>query len=994
MSRSDSRLASEQRGFSRRIPAWLILALGVVANSPLLQADENQDLFDAAEAVLQHHCLSCHSGTQPKGQFSVETADSFFADGYVTPGQFANSHLADVVTPVDGRARMPKHQPPLTSSQRASLQNWIDAGAWWPPQRRIKEAVVADFETWSYAPLSRVTPPTTHNAWVRTPIDAFIAASHARQSLTPATPADRRTLIRRVTFDLTGLPPTPEQVEQFVNDDSPGAWETLVDRLLSSPHYGERWARHWLDVVKYADTHGYDKDKLRHNAWPYRDYVIDSLNADKPYGRFVQEQLAADVLFPDDPTAIPALGFLAAGPWDFIGHVEVPESKQDGLVARNLDRDDMVSNTLNTFCSLTVQCARCHNHKFDPITQRDYYGLQAIFAAVDRADRPYDLSARTRQQRQDLQAKKRRLETELATLQEAVTQLGRQDDVHAQIERLHQQPILKSAQFGYHSRIAASPDEQKWVQLQWDQPQTIARLILHPCHDEFGGIGHGFGFPRQYHVDVLTESDWVTVWKSPSVDAEVGVAAVTIPIEKQGSAVRLVATTLAPRKNDYIFALAELEVLDGQARNLAQTAGITAKDSIEAAPRWQTVNLTDGRFPQVGPPEQQRQYERLIERFRADYAAIWTPQRRAERDQLQRQIADISSALQTLSESQVVYAATTAFKPQGNFHPTNGHPRQIRLLHRGNVGQPGELVSPCVIATAPGDTHRLPSDLTDGQRRAALAQWITGTDNPFVWRSIVNRVWQYHFGHGLVPSANDFGRMGQSPSHPELLDWLAIHFRDSGQSLKNLHRLIVTSSVYRQSSANHLGNAKIDSSNRFLWRFQRRRLDAEEIRDGMLAVSGVLNKQRGGPGFYLFALERTEHSPHYEYHQFDPTDPASHRRSIYRFIVRSQPDPWMTSLDCADSSQSTPTRTETVTALQALSLLNSRFTVTMADLFARSLAAETDDPSQQVRLAVLRTLQRPPTAREAEQLTACARQHGLPNVCRLLFNLSEFVYVD
>ncbi|MCR9197808.1 MAG: PSD1 and planctomycete cytochrome C domain-containing protein [Planctomycetaceae bacterium] len=987
-------MTTVRSGFSLHLPAWLALALGVVASATSVGADENRRLFDGAAAVLQEHCLSCHSGKQPRGQFSVETADEFFADGYVTPGEFADSHLADVVTPIDGQARMPRHQPPLTATERADLANWISAGAWWPPQHRIEDAVVADFDAWSYRPLSAVDCPSADSDWVRTPIDAFIAQGHKQQSLTPAPVADRRTLIRRLTFDLTGLPPTPEQVEQFVNDDSPDAWQTVVDRLLDSPHYGERWARHWLDVVKYADTHGYDKDKLRHNAWPYRDYVIDSLNADKPYAQFVQEQLAADVLFPDRPSAIRGLGFLAAGPWDFIGHVEVPESKQDGLVARNLDRDDMVSNTLNTFCSLTVQCARCHNHKFDPITQRDYYGLQAIFAAVDRADRPFDDSSKTGQQRQDLLAKKRQLEARLTELTAAVALSNDGQHVQSQIARFHAVPVRKSPQFGYHSRIAASPDEQKWVQLQWDQPQAISRLILHPCHDEFAGIGHGFGFPRELQVDVLAGSNWKTIWESSTVHREAGVAAVTVPIGQDVTAIRVVATLLAPRKNDYIFALAELEALSEQSRNLADTATITAKDSIEAPPRWQTSHLSDGRFPQVGTREQQQHYERLFERYRVALAAAWTPQRTAERLQLKEQIARVTAELESLSDPQMVYAAATTFEPQGNFRATNGSLRPIRLLHRGNVGQPGELVAPCVIPTGAGDAHHLSSELSEGERRAALARWITSTDNPFVWRSIVNRVWQYHFGRGLVASPNDFGRMGQQPSHPQLLDWLAIHFRDSGQSLKSLHRLIVTSSVYLQSSANHVGNADIDSSNRFLWRFRRRRLDAEEIRDSMLAVSGVLNKKRGGPGFYLFALERTQHSPHYEYHQFDPADPASHRRSIYRFIVRSQPDPWMTSLDCADSSQSTPTRTETVTALQALSLMNSRFTVTMADLFAGSIAEKTDDLPQQIELALRLTVQRPPHPQELEQLTAYARQHGLSNLCRLLFNLSEFVYVD
>jgi len=290
-------------------------------------------------------------------------------------------------------------------------------------------------------------------------------------------------------------------------------------------------------------------------------------------------------------------------------------------------------------------------------------------------------------------------------------------------------------------------------------------------------------------------------------------------------------------------------------------------------------------------------------------------------------------------------------------------------------------------------------DSTEGERRAALANWLTDQRHPLVWRSIVNRMWQYHFGRGVVATPNDFGRMGATPTHPDLLDWLAVEFRDGGdwskpQSMKGLHRLIVTSSVYRQSSAGADANAVVDGSNQYLWRMARRRLEAEEIRDSILQVSGAMDHTMGGPGYYLFELERTTHSPHYEYHKFDPNDAKSHRRSIYRFIVRSQPDPWMTTLDCADSSQSTPKRNETLTSLQALSLLNSRFNLVMAEIFAARVAKEQEGLQQQVHSAARLVLQREPDAGELESLTVYAREHGMENLCRFLFNLSEFIYID
>jgi hypothetical protein len=316
------------------------------------------------------------------------------------------------------------------------------------------------------------------------------------------------------------------------------------------------------------------------------------------------------------------------------------------------------------------------------------------------------------------------------------------------------------------------------------------------------------------------------------------------------------------------------------------------------------------------------------------------------------------------------------------------------VLHRGEVTQPLQPAVPGVLPLGDDFAWQLSPSASDGERRAALARWLTRKDHPQVWRSIVNRVWQYHFGVGIVSTPNDFGKMGALPTHPQLLDWLACEFRDGGQSFKQLHRLIVNSATYRQASTHDPVKAKIDGGNRYLWRMNRRRLTAEEIRDSILLVSGALDLKMGGPGYYLFGLEKTEHSPHFQYHKFDYADPSSHRRSIYRFIVRSQPDPWMTTLDCADSSQSTPKREETLTALQALSLLNNQFNLVMADRFAERLDAETQTLREQVGDAFRLVVQRQPAPGELDDLVAYADRHGLANLCRILFNLSEFVFID
>ena len=352
--------------------------------------------------------------------------------------------------------------------------------------------------------------------------------------------------------------------------------------------------------------------------------------------------------------------------------------------------------------------------------------------------------------------------------------------------------------------------------------------------------------------------------------------------------------------------------------------------------------------------------------------------------------------MKKLPKGNMVYAASTHFKEQGQFKPTNGKPRMIRFLHRGEVTQPREVVAPGTLPIFNGEPWRfdLPLDHGESDRRAALAKWLVRKDHPLTWRVIVNRVWQWHFGEGLVASPNDFGELGQLPSHPKLLDWLGLYFRDQGGSFKRLNKLLVMSAAYQQSSDGNEEFARSDSGNRLLWRMNRRKLSAEEIRDAVLSVSGKLNFEMGGPGYYLFALEKTAHSPHYEYHKFNPEDSRSHRRSIYRFIVRSQPNPFMTTLDCADSSQSTPKRNETLTALQALSLLNNKFSVAMARHFATRLEKEESDIARQVGRGHLLVTGRMPSEEERDLLLGYARKHGLQNLCRALFNLSEFTYLD
>ena len=991
----------------------ILLPFLTLFNQPHGLSAEESLFRDKVAPVFQERCLSCHNDTDHKGGLSLQTMRSTALGGEsgraIETGKPDASLLIDYITPTDGKAEMPKNSDPLEAEQIAAIRKWISTGAKWPKGFTIEEAKVTDTAWWSLQPLNQPPIPAVTDAdaqWLRTPIDAFILNTLREKRLSPSPEADRRTLIRRVYFDLIGLPPRPDEIDVFIHDSDPTAFEKLVDRLLSSPQYGERWARHWLDVVKYADTCGYDKDKLRPNSWPYRDYVIQSFNADKAYSRFVQEQIAGDVLFPGEPDGILGLGFIAAGPWDFIGHAEVPETKIDGRIARHIDRDEMVTNTLNTFCSVTIQCCRCHNHKFDPFTQEHYYGLQAVFAAVDRAERPYDIDPSIETKRRALVASLAKRNREKQSLEAAIKAEGGQQlaDLEKQIADLSPkaQPAEKHPAYGYHSAIESKSNKPKWVRIDLGGPVAIRQVILRPCHDDYAGIGAGFGFPSRFKIEASNDVAFKTGVEiiADSTNANVanpGLAPHTAETnEVKARFVRVTATQLAERKNDYIFALAELQVVDSAGKNVALNAQVTSLDSIEAPVRWARKNLTDGIWAKAANEKATAALAVAKRKLQAILSQLNTPERKQKRDELTKAIKSAGDQLAALPRGKMVYAAATHFKGRGTFKPTLGNPRMIHVLHRGNILQPGKTSRPGVIPIIPATPIEfdLPDEHSEGERRARLARWMTRRDHPLVWRSIVNRIWQYHFGRGIVDSPNDFGRMGQFPTHPKLLDWLAAEFRDNGQSIKKLHRLIVTSSVYRQSSGHDPAKSWIDAGNRFLWRMNRRRLEAEEVRDAILAVSGKMNHRMYGPGFYLFQLEKTDHSPHYEYHKHDPEDAKSHRRSVYRFIVRSQPDPFMTTLDCADSSQSTPQRNETLTSLQALSLLNNKFTLAMSQHFARRLESDEKSLPAQIDRALRLVAGRNPTLSERSALAEYATNHGLANLCRVLLNMSEFVYLD
>ncbi len=891
------------------------------------------------------------------------------------------------------------------------------AGSLWVCQAMAAEngPVNADkTEHWSLKPLVKPVVPLVNNSkWARNPIDAFVLAKLAEKGMRPSAAADQRSLIRRVTFDLIGLPPTPQEVAAFLADKSTQAYERVVDRLLASERYGERWARHWMDVVHYAETHGNDQDRPRPNSWPYRDYLIRAFNDDKPYARFVQEQLAGDVLFPEDPQGIVATGFIATGPWDESSLLNIMEDTVDKKIARYLDRDDMLTTTMSTFVSTTAQCARCHNHKFDPIPQTDYYSLQAVFAGVDKAERPYDLDPKTNLLRQALLKQKTALDIKPKKVVDELLSSDTQTEVAAWEKTLNSRPSI-------------------WIALD-----PVA----------FTSAG-GATLTKQSDLSLLAGGT------NPEVDTYTIVAHTDL---KNITAVRLEVLTddSLPHKGPGRQDNGNLHLSEFQLK-VAPTSGTTTNNTVALQnatadfnqPDWGVTKAIDGKietawgiYPEVGKAhlavfetkesigfdegttltfvlDQKHGRSHLIGRLRLSVTSAPRPVRvNPFPDNITKILAlasdqrgdgqkvdlaayfrkeQIEQQLKALPPPQWVYAAANDFTPDGNFTPAKT-PRPIYLLKRGDITKPGEMAAPGALSCLPGleSQFQLADANDEGSRRAALARWISDPKNVLTWRSAVNRVWHYHFGRGLVDSPNDFGRMGARPTHPELLDWLAVSFRDGGGSFKQLHKLIVTSSTYCQSSQHNPRYAKLDADNLFLWRMNRSRLDAESVRDAVLQITGKLDLTMGGPSVKQFIQSPGIHvTPKVDYANFNVDSQESYRRSVYRFIFRTLPDPFMDSLDCADSSQLTAKRNISVTSLQALAMLNNHFIVRQSELFAGRVGKTGGNLNAQIKTAYELALGRAPASSEAKALKTYAARHGMANTCRLILNGNEFMFVN
>lgn len=976
--------------------------------SALLAVDFDREI----RPLLQERCIECHGDKKQKGELRLDAKVHAFKGGHDGPAILAGkadaSPLFQRITSTDEDEKMPPKGDPLTPAQISRLREWINSGAKWPENATDKAALTDKrLQHWSVQPIRKDFPANAT-------IDTFIEAKLRENGLTVSPEADARTLKRRLHFDLLGLPP-PSDNQTGVQSDkeqreapvslsphpivSLSSYEFLVDSLLSSPHFGERQARHWLDIVHYADTHGFERDQLRPNAWRYRDYVIESFNADKPYDQFIQEQIAGDALASDSrSTNHASLGFLSAGPFDFVGQVET-QSPMLNRAARALDLDDMVTQTLTATMGITINCARCHDHKLDPITQEEYYRLWAVFAGVKRGDRELDPAESKR-----LAAEKARLGKELAQTRTQIAKLAGEGFELAKLIPeasgidIRNGSITKD-KLGYHRDIQTNRLQKvesipgvKWVFIP-DGKGSVTVDFKTEVKSIPATSGHFWDTIANHAINAqrstkLGDTDFASKGHSMlAMHANSGITFDLAKLHEQSGLKAMRLTGLvgfgaskeaAASKADFtVFVDADLKF-----QKLKLRKDETAALDLEVPAKAKTLTLiaTDGGdgigsdLLFIGDP---KLVPEIAETRLTEADAAQLKQLRAEAQKLEK-------ALQAIPEPEKVYAILSDPKPP-----------VIKVQRRGNPEDEAQEVTPGAFSwpkhanAAFGDQNT-----PEAQRRLALANWITHPDNPLTARVIVNRLWHHHFGQGLVNTPSDFGIGGNPPSHPELLDFLARELMTHGWSLKHVHKLIVMSKAYRQESGFGFSRhdaakaaATLDSSNRLLWRQNPRRLDAETLRDTVLAVSGKLNLARGGPGYRDFNYTEA-YAPIYDY--ITPDKPELWRRSIYRFIVRTTPHQFMTTLDCPDPANFTPARAQTTTALQALTLSNNEFMLQQARYLSERVQAGAASPGAAIALAFELCLQRAPTKEEL----AAAKALPLPELCRMLLNANEFIYVD
>ncbi len=870
----------------RRKTTLLGLAVGVflagAAGGSVAEAQTGVEVTftDHIRPIFERSCWNCHGEASQLSGLDLRSREAAVEGGTrgpaLVPGRAEESRLYRVLAGLDDPP-MPMSGDALTDAEVSAIRTWIDNGAHWDAGGATSaDAALAALENsmlpdgardyWAFR-LPTKAPVPASKVYDH-PVDRFLDAARREAGVKAGPRADPLTRLRRAYLDLTGLPPTPEQVEEFLSDTERGAWERLIERLLDSPHYGERWGRHWMDVARYADSTGFEQDYRRPNAWRYRDYVIDAFNQDKPYNQFLREQIAGDELdYVTDETRI-ATGFLRAGPRVNFREKDNPERRHDYL-------DDVLATLGRGVLGMTVHCARCHDHKFDPILQKDYYSMQASIFGYVETDYPLlDRAEATayREKNAAIDAQQQPLRDEIAEIEAPHRERLRLELIRERFPENVQQAAMK-------------PEEERTA-----GEQLLAAQVL------------SINPPRRRVVEALSEEE-------------------------------------GDRWSKLTAAVEALEALRPPEPPMAEI-------------------VTDGdyRFAPNGPGDE----------------VIGCPECRILPDE---------------PGSFLYEEGGPAYEAPPNY-----------FLIRGDPFSPGSPMSPGFLTVAtygdpPAERPR-PDGRTSG-RRLALAEWIASRDNPLTARVMVNRIWHHHFGRGIVRTLDNLGRMGDEPTHPVLLDWLAVEFMDRGWSVKEMHRLLMTSEAYQMASAHEdSGNRAADPENRLLWQYRSQRLEAEALRDAIMTVSGGIDLTVGGPPVFPHVPENILEASRNGYWDNQPDGPEVWRRSVYVYRRRSLGFPFFDTFDLPDQNQTAAARNVSTVATQALTLMNNEFVLDQARLFAERLErAAPGDVDRQIDLAYRIALTRPPAPEEAEIARNLVSSQSLVDLTHVMLNLNEFLYL-
>lgn len=924
------------------------LMIVVVALAPSLVVSADEVDFESQIApILEERCWACHGEDEQESGLRLDLRPHMLKGGdsgipAVVPGNPTKSYLLEVINHVDKDMAMPPDEDKLPEEEIRLVTRWVKEGAKWPGQM---DAVLDESSShWAFQPVRRPEVPDCDPADLKGqdnsvchPVDAFLKLRLEEHKLTFSEDADPRDLIRRASIVLTGLIPTPEEVAEFVvafEEDSDRAYESLVDRLLDSPHFGERWAQHWLDVIRWAETNGSEANLYRKNAWIYRDYVVRSFNEDKPYDQFLQEQIAGDSLGVGEAT-----GFLVAGP-----HVPAATVGREPTAIRQAraDRMDEVMQTVGaSVMGITIGCARCHNHKFDPVSIKDYYSMTAVFQDVEFGSRFPEYS-----DEHPLRKRGKELRQQINQQRSQLKKFGGWEEDWGAFRELHFNPVTTKA-----IRVRFKMKNVGLDELEVFGPEDHRRNLVHERQGTQLTSNYETGVDGRFPVARLIDGEYGTMtWRAQtSADAEER-PWVQFDFQERQTVNRMRLSS----NREYFY----------------DTDYLTKKPYL---PRYEfdvDVLQEDGTWkPWVG---------------------TWFVNKKLNEQHPDRRqsLQKIQQAIQLLAEQ----------GPRPGFVGRFVRPVVTKVLLRGSPENPRDEVMPAGPEILGGDLG-LNSQTSGSERRLEFAEWVSQPQNPLTARVMVNRIWHHVFGEGIVPTTSDFGRAGASPTHPELLDWLAAEFVQPTQtlnpagrpwSMKSMIRLLVMSHAFRQSSAPVQEGLKVDARASLLWRFPPKRVEAEVIRDSILQASGLLDRTIGGRSFRIHNEKKT----YAQWQVVDNHGPETWRRMLYQERMRRVDDQMFTAFDFPDCGQVRARRPVSTTPLQALNLMNSDFVIEQSGKIAERAKKDSGpDVAESVVRCFQLLLNRSPTSEELAECLAIAQEGELAIVCRALMNSNEFAFI-